>query len=379
MKLVMNRWLAVCGIVAAALGATAQGVVTVVDSSDRAPVAGASVISSSGLIVGFTDAAGTIKAGERDYPLSVRCLGYEAATVSAPCDTVYMQDATFSLPEVVVSTEGRPITRVLTYAREYCTGATLTDTMQMYCEYMLEYFFADGKVKGFNKSHESSISRRVRRYGRISNKCGLDSVMRPKYDDDITSLSFLQNMAILPNDPKEETDAMKGGELSDTVQGKYFPKFVYHKNDRFFIVDCDALADYKDHKWSPLFFKLFGLTMDMQSADWSLIYDVNQSGRYELRDLISGTYNLCVIGRGKLLKRMIGVKDPINIYCCIEQYPVDIARITVEEYMELKKDYYTRKEEFRIPANVLPLAPAMQQLVDRVDREMPMENNGSRK
>ncbi|MDE6271067.1 MAG: hypothetical protein K2M12_09480, partial [Muribaculaceae bacterium] len=326
-----------------------------------------------GLILGFPDAAGAIMASVGDYPWSVRCLGYEATTVTAPCDTVYMQDATFPLPEVVVTPADRPITRVLTYAREYCTGTTGADTMQLYCEYMLEYFFADGKVKGFSKTHESGISRAVRRYGRIADSQGRDSVMQPRWDDDIASLSFLENMAFVPFEPREETGAMKDGALSDTVGGKFYPKFVYRKNDRFFTVDCDALADYKDHRWSPLFFKLLGLTMDMEAADYTLIYNYKDSGRYELRDFISGTYNLRILGRGKLLKRMLGVKDAISMYCYMEQYPVDIERLTVEEYKEMKKDYYARKEEFRVPANVLPLAPAMRQLVERADREIPVQ------
>lgn len=109
-----------------------------------------------------------------------------------------MTPASYKLNEVVVTPTDRPITRVVTYAREYCTGSTPNDSLQLYSEYMLEYYFADGKVKGFSKSHQSSHMVAIKRYGRIVKGNELDSVMRPKKYDDITALSFMSNMAFVP-------------------------------------------------------------------------------------------------------------------------------------------------------------------------------------
>lgn len=367
------RKLCIASALTATLAAFATDSITVLDKEDSGPVVGASAISAGGLIIGLTDSNGTIAADAKDYPLSFRSLGYEATTISAPADTVFLSPASYSLREVTVSSAGRPITRVLTYAREYCTGATPVDTLQLYNEYMLEYFFADGKVKGFHKSDNAATPLRIRRYGRISDSHGRDSVMRPRYDDDISALSFMQCMAFVPIEQKEETEAMRNGAATDTVHGKYSPQFVYRNSERLFTVDCDALSDKKDHKWSPWFFKLVGLTMDMEKADWSLAYRRNETGKYGIYDFICGTYNLHVLARGKLFKKLAGVKDAIGIDCYIEQYPVAVEHLTVDDYKEMRKDRLDRLEDFRIPDDVQPLPPAIEQLVDRIGRELPRQ------
>ncbi|MCH5228235.1 MAG: hypothetical protein J1F16_10565 [Muribaculaceae bacterium] len=344
--------------------------IKVVDLNDKTPVSGVSVLSSSGLILGFTDEAGELSIKIGDLPLSLRSIGYETVTINDSQDTIFLKPAVYTLSDIEIKPGDRPITRVITYAREYCTGATPSDTLQMYNEYMLEYFFAEGKVKGYDKSDARPYSRNERRYGRIANSSGLDSVMRPKYNDDIASLSFLSNMAFVPFDIREETEVLKNGAQSDTILGKYYPKFIYFMNDNFFTVDCDALSDHKEHKWSPWFFKMFGMTMEMQQADWSILFNKNDEGKYGIYDFIFGTYNLKVIGKGKMLKKMIGVKDTIDIYCYIEQYPVEIERLTVEEYKDLKEDYFSRKEDFKEPSNLQPLPETIEKLVKRIDSEI---------
>lgn len=345
----------------------ARGYVTLADVTDKSPVAGASVISANGLIIGVTDESGGICVGESDFPLSFRSLGYEPFTLRAvvDCDTVLLIPANYTLAEVTVAPEDRPITRVLTYAREYCTGATETDTLQMYCDYMVEFFFADGKVKGYSKLHQHPHILVCRRYGRLANASGLDSIMRPKSTDDIASISFFENMAFVPYNQTELTDKMKAGARIDTIAGKYCPKFVYQLNNGYFTVSCDALSDHKNHIWSPWFFKGLGLTMDVEQAEFNLIYKQNPSGKYGIYDFISGVYNMHILGRGKQLKKMLGVDGAIHLNCFVEQYPVRIEHLTPEEYKELKQTYYSRTESFQLPANLQPLAPAIESLVNR--------------
>ena len=113
--------------------------------------------------------------------------------------------------------------------------------------------------------------------------------------------------------------------------------------------------------------------MEMQQADWSILFNKNDEGKYGIYDFILGTYNLNVKGKGKLLKRLLGVKDEIDIYCYIEQYPVEIERLTIEEYKELKEDYFSRKENFRQPSNLMPLPETMEIIVNRVNDEIPLK------
>lgn len=345
----------------------------VVDSEDKAPIPGSTIISDKGLIIGCTDAEGKISVGDTDFPLSVRNLGYETAFISdASTDTIFLPAAKYSLHEVVINPAERPITRVLAFVREYCTGSTSTDTLQLYSEYMIEYFNADGKVKGFDKSHRSGTIRNAKRYGRLANSQGLDSVMRPKSDDDVSALSFAELMSRIPFENLSEPESIKKGiQSSDTVFGKYYPKLVGRKTRNHFILDCDVLADYSDHKWSPWIFKMLGMTMDMEKASWSRIYNGTESGIYGLPDFIYGTCNLTMLGKGRLLKKLLRLKDEITIDCYIEIYPVEINSLTREEYLEIKKEFKERRSEMIFPEHLLPLTPAIETLKERVNQEYP--------
>lgn len=346
--------------------------VTLIDANDLSPVAGASVFSANGLIIGVTDSNGGIRVSTGDYPLSFRSLGYEALTVrDESADSVMMTPASYSLSEVVVNPVDRPVTRVLTYAREYSSGASPSDTLQLYSEYMLEYFFVDGKVKGYKKSDRNAGMRNCRRYGRIANSQGLDSVMMPQPGDELAMLSFGELNAFVPYDVREETEKIKNGASADTIPGKYSPKYFYHKNNGLLRVDCDVMSGHKNHKWSPLFFKLMGMTMEIDDATWTVIYNCNKTGKYGLYDYIYGSFNFHILVKGKMLKWFLGVKKALEVNCYIEQYPVEIEHLSIEEYQQIRK---ARKDEavpFSMPQILQPLPPAVERLVERIDREMP--------
>ncbi|MDE5870219.1 MAG: carboxypeptidase-like regulatory domain-containing protein, partial [Muribaculaceae bacterium] len=335
------------------------------DSSDKTPVVGASIIDHTGLITGFTDNSGSINLENKDFPVTVRSMGYESGNISHDLDTLFLVPATYSLNEVVVSPGERPVTRIVTYAREYCSGATTADTLQLYSEYMLEYFFADGKVKGFKKSHESANVLAVRRYARISTPEIADSIFRPKEGDDVTFLSFMTNITFVPYDKNVAPAPLAEGAKGVAVEGKYGVLTVFQYKNDLYIQSTDVLAEHKDHHWSPWFFKMLGLTMDVVKCDWSLVYKQNDRHVYDINDFLFGRYNLQVIGKGKMLKFILGVKEGIDMNCLIEQYPVAIEHLTVEEYNECKKDYYKRTAPFEIPANTEPLPESIESLLRR--------------
>lgn len=369
----MKYRIGLLAILLCAFAAHADKVVTVWDKAENMAVPGASVISSRGIIKGMTDANGTLVVAQTDYPLSIRCIGYEPVTVSFTADTAFMTPASYELAEVTVNPKDRPITRVVTYAREYCTGCTPADTVQLYSEYMEEFFFADGKVKGYDKSDSKPGIRNARHFGRLANSNGLDSLTRPETSDEMLALSFISLVSTVPYDERKESEKMVAGQMSDTIQGKFSPKFISRKFGNIYTVDCDLLADHKEHKFSPWIFKLFGLTMEMQTANWQVAYRANDSHRYNLNDYIYGTCNLHILGKGKLLRRLLGMKDNIDLDFYIEQYPVDVEHLTVDEYKELKKNSKERSIEFVTPANTLPLAPAVQNLVNRIERQLPVK------
>lgn len=111
--------------------------------------------------------------------------------------------------------------------------------------------------------------------------------------------------------------------------------------------------------------------MDMKQGNWTLMYKQNDSGIYGITDYVYNTGNMRLIGKGKLLKKMLGITDAIEINCYIEQYPVEIERLTVDEYKEQKKTYYEHRSDFKIPDNIQPLPPAIQNLLNRINSQIP--------
>ncbi|MDE6484773.1 MAG: hypothetical protein K2L14_05220 [Duncaniella sp.] len=350
------------------LTASAGNVVTLVDDSDGSPVTGAAVVSSRGVILGVTDAQGHIVVSEKDFPLSLRSLGYEPLTVEMPADTVAMSPATYALGEVIVTPVDRPVTRVLTYAREYCTGIVKGDTLQVFNEYMLEFFLADEKLKGYDSYDASSSINRVRRYGRIANEDGQDVVLRPDSHDALSSLSFKGLLARIPSFPVKVSGRIKEGAACDTVAGKHFPKYVFRNFNDMFIVEHDQLADKKKHVWSPMFFKMLGCTMEISDYVESHAFHRNDSSTYGLKDYIFTTSTLHVLVKGKWMKKIMDTDRPYEVDCYLEQYPVEITHLTVDEYKEMKKNRI-RHEPFRMPDIVQPLPAAVERLVERVEEE----------
>ncbi|MEE1023206.1 MAG: hypothetical protein U0L83_08775 [Muribaculaceae bacterium] len=357
-------------LIAAAQAAASPGrIITIADRDDRSPIPGASVISSNGMIIGITDSEGKIEVNAKDYPLSLGSIGYEALSApAAGSDTLLMTPCPLTLSEVVVTPEERPVTRILTYAREYCTGATPTDTLQLYGEYMLEYFLADGKVKGYSKSHRNAHELASRHCGRIANASGTDSIMLPTPGDDLSMLSFATYMASVPQGREELTEAMRNGATADTLPGKYGPKQMFRLANGLFSSKRDILADYKDHSWSPWFFRLIGMTTELQEADITYTYRHNESGAHGADDFVCGTYALRLLGKGRLFKKMMGIDDALDMRCHIEQYPVLTEHLTVREYQEMKKSRKERTESFRVPAGTPPPAPAIRALTERAAR-----------
>lgn len=348
-------------------GANAARSVRVVDNVDGAPVVGATVIDRSGVILGISDGDGLIRVeNESSFPITVRCVGYGPVTSSE--DTIRLEVTAFQLDEVVITPIDRPIKRVLCFAREYSSGISGTDTMLYYCEYMAEAFLADGKVKGYKKHDARPCAKAYKRYARIV-KEGRDSTFSPRYNDDVAELSWGEFLTFLPTEKMELPEALRNGAESDTVYGKYGPQFIYRRKNGLFTKTADVLSNHKNRKWSPFFFKLLGMTVDIDAGSWTMTYADNESGHYEINDFISGTYNIHLIGRGKWIKKVFGTKLPVEMSTYLEMCPVEITNCTVAEYKEMAGDF--TRLPFRYPAGLRPLSPAIQRLVEMVDSLQP--------
>lgn len=341
--------------------------IKVIDENDHIPLPGTTVIGNSGLILGVTDESGNIpEPSANQYPLSIRSIGYESSFVPSFTDTVRLTPALYTLNEVVVNSNERPIKRIVCFAREYASGATGPDTLQLYSEYMLEAFLKDSdrKVKGYKSGDADLKSRNVKRYCRVSDASGLDSVARPNRNDDIIMLSW-ENILQLPSDKFQESSAIANGALADTIMGKYGPNTIYRKMNNLYTVTVDHLSEYEDHKWSPAIFKLLGLSMDLRKSTKSDAFNVTETGSYSIEDYIYSTFTINLLAKGKFFKKTFKTDKPVEMDTYIELYPVSIEYLTPEEYKESRKE----KQEipFRAPLNLQPLPEAIQKIVERVE------------
>lgn len=335
--------------------------ITVMDRDDGLPIAGVTLLSEVGHILGITDKNGVAELHcDTDYPFTLRCVGYEMLTVTAHKDTLFLNSAEYALPEVSVTISGRPFRRVIWYAREYSTGSTGLDTMQLYSEYMLESFIVDHKVKGYHSSDARLKTKSVKRYARISGVNRNDSVFIPGEKDDITILAWGGTFCKLPDGRIEETQAIRAGAMVDSVAGEYAIDKVLQKGGGRYLVISDWLSGHKNHSWSPTLFKIFGMTIDIDRYDSSFCFQQNEHGIYDMYDLMYSSLNLNILARGKIFKWLFRSSEPLRMNTCIELYPVEITSHSHDEYRELRKD--KSPLEFQIPLSVLPEMPAVSEL-----------------
>ncbi len=337
------------------------GNITVVDKTDSSPLVGATVFSRSGSILGMTDANGVMaEAARGDYPLMVRCLGYKTYECGLETDSVYMEPEEYLLAGVTVGPGSCPITRVLCYAREYCSGATVTDTVQMFNEYMADAYLCETKVKDYDDDYATPRVLGVWRYVRYADSQGLDSVASPSDDDGLSWLS----MSGFNSGEVKEPETIRGGAKTDTVMGKHSVYKIFRKSDDMFTANYDLLANNKNHKSSPFLLKLLGFTMDIDELRCSEGYAANSNGVYTPADMLYKTYSIHIVGRGKWIKKLFKTKTPVDMYSYIELYPVEVSYITVEEMKELREKSLPEVEVNR-GRIAPPLSPATQSLVNR--------------
>lgn len=306
----------------------------------------------------LSDASGNVELPVRpEWPLRVRCLGFEEAVALAGTDTVYMCESAIGLPAVEVSASGRDVVRLICYVREYAGAVNEDDSLTMFSEYMVDYFFPMTGVKKF-KAHTTPRTLAWRAYCRHTDSQGRDTV---EYcSDDVRTLSWLQLARIDPTTIHYTAN--------DSVYGKYGYKSITRMGADALGVYRDMLADHKDHRMSPWFLKLLGLTVDITELYAAHTYAANESGEYGPEDVVSCTYSLKMLGRGKLFKLVFDNKRPVNITSYLEIYTVDRTYMSVAEAKTLLKGH-PDIIPMAVPEYANPLDAPTQALVERVRRE----------
>lgn len=340
------------------------GQVTVVDDVSGEPLCKANVFTQAGTILGMTDGLGRVYGvKEHDWPLTVKYLGYNTATATSAGETVRMAPVAYGLPEVVFKPTDRPVLRVRCYIRNYISNVAGTDTTIVYKEYWTDHYLPMQKVKHFKKSGDMKILS-SRSYCRKAKQGRNDSVYVAKNGESASlPLSVLFDENPLGKMDVTEPSSFRHGAVTDSVMGKYGMRTLYRRNATSYITHTDLLSDRKSHRYKPSLLSLFGLTAEFTQYQTSFAYRVNNEGVYTPYDLLYGTVSLDLWATGKNWKHITGSDKPQLMKYYLEIYPAEYEALTVEEAKEYMKNPPALSRE--LPRDVLPLLPAIQQIVDR--------------
>ncbi|MDE5568546.1 MAG: carboxypeptidase-like regulatory domain-containing protein [Muribaculaceae bacterium] len=332
----------------------------VLDERENEPIIGATIFSRNGIIIGITDKEGVLdNIARSDYPLLIKCLGYEQTQCEYDNSLIKLTPSAYDLPEVVVIPTERPIIRVICYMREYISGATGSDTIISFNEHMADFFLNPQKVKGFKSSKSPRILSSML-YIREVNSSGLDSIYKPDFRRDDFAWDALIE---LPEENVRLSQIFSGDNNFDTIPGKSGIETIRHLTTEQYTVQSDYLAEFKHHSYSPWIFKMLGLTIEFDELQSTWIYNNNNSGVLSSADILSGTFTMSVKCKGKWIKKSFHTDQPIRMYGFYEIYPIEVEFLTKEE-AKLLKSQNPYVKIHRSPF-AQPLPPAVQRIIDR--------------
>lgn len=347
--------------------ATLNAQVRIVDAGDKSPISAASVFDASGSMVGITLSDGTLSyIPKQAYPITVRSMGYSIITIESPENRTWeMAPVSYELDEVVIVPADHDVMKQIFYAREYFSMHTKSDTINFFTEYMVQRFIPAGKDSKF-KSHSEFKILSGRYYSHI-NIQEIDSV---EFSREAIFPSML-SMTEVSNKPVEEPESFKQSQEAVKryeEQGKSGPTLIVKQNAHSFITIEDALAYKKNHKWSPVALKIFGLSLEATQMYFTHVYRTGESGVYYPADLTEAGFVMEANGGGKYLRKMFGSDEQVIMRSTVELYAAGEEYYTAKGAKEEKKKNPT-DIEFIVPDNVPPLNAVIERMVRRAHAE----------
>lgn len=337
--------------------------VVVADSASRVPLPNASVYDRDGRAIATTGRRGVLPpVAERSYPITLRYLGFEDKIVeSAPTDTVFLREFAEELPEVVIETRNRRVFHILAYVREYSTMTTLSDTIFLFREKMVDYMLTPGNDTKFRGWSTPRILA-SRSYYRFTNEAGLDSVS----DMGRHHFSWSDWMGIAPE--IELPASLKGTSGLFERRGRYSPAETWIKNDDKVSVEVDVMADSLSRRWIPNLEGFFGTGLDFWSFKAKYDYGDVVGETLNPIDLTGYSFSIESQGRGHDMFRFNRVGQSFFVNTNAEVYIIDKEFITEKEarkWADRKFDASTMG--IYEPLDAPPLEASVRELVDRVD------------
>jgi len=333
------------------------------DSVTRRPLAGASVFNRHGKPLGTCGYNGRLPyAGENDFPLTVRYIGYNETSVgTAGCDTVFLAENPTVLPEIVVETRQHKVLHMLAYVREYSTLATFTDTVFLFREKMVDYMLTPDRRVRF-KGWSAPRVLKTKSFYRFNNSNGLDSVS----DKCHQHFSWSDWMGIPPTPPvpgKLRNTAI----MSDTIKGRYSPAEIWTRNDSRIGVDVDVLADTTARRWVTGLSGFFRNKVEFEHFRVRFNYDNVSGDSISPTDITGYSYNIESRGRGHDMFRFNRIDEPFFVSTYAEVYMMDKEYITVKEARKWVRSFNRDDLEIMEPPEAPELQPGILELIARVD------------
>lgn len=344
-----------------AAGAAPNAVVA--DSLTRRPLPGASVFDSRGNVVGICDANGVMpRLSPASYPLTVRCLGFSEAVVTAnSTDTIFLGEYSTELPEMVVESRNHKVLHMLAYVREYSTLSTFTDTVFLFREKMVDYMVVPDRKSRFKGWNNPRILK-SRSYYRFTDSHGLDSVS----DASNHHFSWSDWVGLPPESalPRRMADGLVS---SDTLRGKYSPAVMWSRNDSRVSVDINVVADTAGRRWVPGIAGFMGGDIDFERFNVRFNYDTSEPS---LRPSSLTGYSFSIESnyRGHNMFMFNRVGEPFYVSTYAEIYVLDKEFITVREARRWdRRKFDADLLDIYIPEEAPELQPQIIALIDRVN------------
>lgn len=354
-----------CAIVISALNLTAlAGNAIVADSTTHQPLPNASVFDRNGKIIGICNSKGAIPhASAENYPLTIRHIGYiEKIVDTSAADTIFLQEYSAELPEVVVESRQHKALHMLAYVREYSSLSTYTDTVFLFREKMVDYMLTpNGKTKF--KGWRTPRVLQSRSYYRFTNNRGLDSVST----DCGHHFSWSDWIGIVA--PCKLPLKLQQTEYgADTIRGKYSATESWAKNNSKVTVDINVLADTASRRWVPNLSVFFRNYLDFENFRVRFNYGNVAGDSISPVDLTGYSFNIESNGRGHDMFMFNRPNEPYFVSTYAEVYMLDKEYITIKEAKKWEHRHFdTSQIEIYEPAEAPELQPSIQALVDRVN------------
>lgn len=332
----------------------------VVDSVTDSPLPRASVFDRHGVLAALCDEHGVMPHIDAErYPLSVRFVGYNTATVPSPTDgKIRMTVNVAQLGELVVNSKKRPVLHISAYVREYSLLTSYTDTVMLFREKNVDFMIPTKQEKKFRGWTEPRLLA-SRSYYHFCNYEGLDSVS----DYFAEHFSWADRVGLF-TDVAPSPHSVESA--CDTVMGRYRPTSIWRRTDDSTLLYVDIMTDSTNRKYAPSMSWPLRHSNDFERFDASFVFDNNWDDTIGCANIRRMSFNIETKCRGR--RRLLGSEGPVYAETHAEVYMTGRRYISVAEARRLEKRPQASAGSPIVPAADAPTPdPAIRELVARVE------------